>query len=198
MTEEENKIILYTTDDGKSQVSLLSRDGRIWLNQKQMAELFAVSKPNISMLIAKIFAEKELDDSVVKSYLTTASDGKRYNVIYYALEMILAVGFRVRGVRGMQKGTRRLTTCGARRQRGWRTRQTWRSCDESRTKPSGAARTRRTKMNAEELEKIVARHEIKCLELKESFNVECIETACAFSLHEGLNFPCMCNNGLVV
>ena len=58
MAEEENKIILYTTDDGKSQVSLMSRDGRVWLNQKQMAELFAVSKPNISMLIAKIFAEK--------------------------------------------------------------------------------------------------------------------------------------------
>ena len=102
MSDEENKIILYTTDDGKSQVSLMSRDGRIWLNQKQMAELFAVSKPNISMLIAKIFAEKELDDSVVKSYLTTATDGKRYNVIYYALEMILAVGFRVRGIRGTQ------------------------------------------------------------------------------------------------
>ena len=102
MAEEESKIILYTTDDGKSQVSLMSRDGRVWLNQKQMAELFAVAKPNISMLIAKIFAENELDDSVVKSYLTTAADGKRYNVIYYALEMILAVGFRVRGVRGTQ------------------------------------------------------------------------------------------------
>ena len=60
MAEEENKIILYTTDDGRAQVSLLSRDGRIWLDQKQMAELFAVSKPNISMLIAKIFAEKNL------------------------------------------------------------------------------------------------------------------------------------------
>ena len=91
MPDDENKIILYTTDDGKSQVSLMSRDGRIWLNQKQMAELFAVSKPNISMLIAKIFAEKELDDSVIKSYLTTAADGKRYNVVYYALEMILAI-----------------------------------------------------------------------------------------------------------
>ena len=102
MSDGENKIILYTTDDGKSQVSLMSRDGRIWLNQKQMAELFAVSKPNISMLIAKIFAEKELGDSVVKSCLTTATDGKRYNVIYYALEMILAVGFRVRGIRGTQ------------------------------------------------------------------------------------------------
>jgi hypothetical protein len=74
----------------------------VWLNQKQMAELFAVSKPNISMLISKIFAEKELDDSVVKCYLTTAADGKNYKVIYYALEMILAVGFRVRGIRGTQ------------------------------------------------------------------------------------------------
>jgi hypothetical protein len=83
MTDDENKVILYTTEDGKSQVSLMSRDGRVWLNQKQMAELFAVSKPNISMLIAKIFAEKELDDSVVKSYLTTAADGKRYNVIFH-------------------------------------------------------------------------------------------------------------------
>ena len=100
--EEESKIILYTTDDGKAQVSLMSRDGRIWLNQKQMAELFAVSKPNISMLISKILAEKELDESVVKYYLTTAADGKKYKVIYYALEMILAVGFRVRGVRGTQ------------------------------------------------------------------------------------------------
>ena len=102
MSDEENKIILYTTDDGKSQVSLMSRDGRIWLNQKQMAELFAVTKMNISHHIAAILAEKELDESVVKSYYTTAADGKRYNVIYYALEMILAVGFRVRGIRGTQ------------------------------------------------------------------------------------------------
>lgn len=102
MMEDESKIILYTTPDGKARVSLMSRDGRVWLNQKQMAELFAVTKPNVSMLIAKILKEKELDDSVVKCYLTTAADGKKYKVIYYALEMILAVGFRVRGVRGTQ------------------------------------------------------------------------------------------------
>ena len=102
LPEEESKIILYTTDDGKAQVSLMSRDGRIWLNQKQMAELFAVTKMNISLHIANILKEKELDESVVKSYFTTAADGKRYNVIYYALEMILAVGFRVRGIRGTQ------------------------------------------------------------------------------------------------
>ena len=58
--EEESKIILYTTPDGKSRVSLMSRDGRVWLNQKQMAELFAVSKPNVSMLISKILKEKSL------------------------------------------------------------------------------------------------------------------------------------------
>ena len=109
MAEEENRIILYTTDDGKSQVSLMSRDGRIWLNQKQMAELFAVSKPNISMLIAKIFSEKELDDSVVKFYLTTAADGKRYNVIYNALEAMK------KRLLFPQKDMRRLTTFGARR-----------------------------------------------------------------------------------
>ncbi len=102
MSDEESNIILYTTDDGKAQVSLMSRDGRVWLNQKQMAELFAVTKMNISLHIANILKEKELDDSVVKFFFTTAADGKRYKVIYYALEMILAVGFRVRGVRGTQ------------------------------------------------------------------------------------------------
>ena len=76
--DNQGDIILYTSDDGKSQVSLMSRDGRVWLNQKQMAELFGVSKMNISMLISKIFAEKELDDSVVKYYFTTAADGKNY------------------------------------------------------------------------------------------------------------------------
>ena len=67
-----------------------------------MAELFAGTKMNISLHIAKILKEKELNDSVVKHYFTTAADGKKYQVAYYALEMILAVGFRVRGVRGTQ------------------------------------------------------------------------------------------------
>ena len=82
MAEEENGIILYATDDGKSQISLMSRDGRICLNQKQMAELLAVTKMNISLHIENILKGKELDESVVKSYLTTATNGKRYNVIY--------------------------------------------------------------------------------------------------------------------
>ena len=74
-----------------------------------------------------------------KIILYTTADGKRYNVIYYALEMILAVGFRVRGVRGTQKGTRRLTTSGARRRLVLPTRRIWRSCDESRRRRSNAA-----------------------------------------------------------
>ena len=76
LPEMESKVILYTTDDGKAQVSLLSRGGRVWLNQKQMAELFAVSKMNISLHIANILKENELDDSVVKFFFTTAADGK--------------------------------------------------------------------------------------------------------------------------
>ena len=99
----ENGIILYCTEDARSEIRLYSRDGNVWLNQLQIAELFAISKPNASIHIAKILKEGELDEnSVVKYYLTTASDGKDYSVAYYALEMVLAIGYRVRGVRGTQ------------------------------------------------------------------------------------------------
>ena len=96
-------LILYTSDDGKSTVSLFERDGSVWLNQLQMAELFATSKPNINMHIANILKDRELDaNSTIKDYLTVATNGKSYNVKFYSLEMIMAVGFRVRSVRGVQ------------------------------------------------------------------------------------------------
>lgn len=99
----EQKLILYNSVDGKSCVSLLARDGSVWLNQLQLAELFATSVPNISQHIANILKDRELvADSVVKNYLTTAADGKPYNVRFYSLDMILAIGFRVRSVRGVQ------------------------------------------------------------------------------------------------
>ena len=102
MNEEQN-IIIYRTADGRASVALFAKDGKIWLNQQQMAELFATSKPNISMHIANILKDKELHkNSVVKNFLTTAADGKNYNVVFYSLEMIIAVGYRVRGVRGTQ------------------------------------------------------------------------------------------------
>ena len=75
--EEGQNIIIYRTVDGRSSVALFAKDGKIWLNQQQMAELFATSKPNISMHIANILKGKELmETSVVKNYLTTAADGK--------------------------------------------------------------------------------------------------------------------------
>lgn len=96
-------IIIYNTDDGKASVSLMTKDGNVWMNQNQLAELFDTSKPNISMHISNILEDKELDrDSVVKDYLTTASDGKEYNITFYSLDMILAIGFRVRSKRGVQ------------------------------------------------------------------------------------------------
>jgi hypothetical protein len=99
----ENNIIIYNTADGKTSVSLLAKDGMAWMSQAQIAELFATSIPNISMHISNIFEEKELvQEAVVKDYLTTAKDGKKYSVSHYALEMILAIGFRVRSKRGTQ------------------------------------------------------------------------------------------------
>ena len=72
-------IILYTSEDGRSSVALYARDGSVWLNQLQMAELFATSKQNVGYHIANILKDKELkEDSVVKKYFTTASDGKKY------------------------------------------------------------------------------------------------------------------------
>lgn len=99
----ENELIIYNTDDGKTDVKLYSKDGVIWMNQQQMALLFDTSKQNISLHILNILQDKELDEkSVVKDYLTTASDGKNYNITYYALPMVIAVGFRVRSIRGTQ------------------------------------------------------------------------------------------------
>ena len=102
MNDQPNMII-YRTADGKSSVALFAKDGKIWLSQQQMAELFATSKQTISHHILNILKDNELNEiSVVKQYLTTAADGKNYNVVFYSLEMIIAVGYRVRGVRGTQ------------------------------------------------------------------------------------------------
>ena len=103
MSNDQPNMIIYRTADGKSSVALFAKDGKIWLSQQQMAELFATSKQVISHHILNILKENELNEiSVVKQYLTTAADGKNYNVVFYPLEMIIAVGYRVRGVRGTQ------------------------------------------------------------------------------------------------
>ena len=100
---DKQDIIIYKTGDGKASVALYARDGNVWLTQKQLAELFVTSRSNITMHIGNILKEKELDqNSVCKDFLLTAADGKNYSVAHYSLSMILAVGFRVSGVRGRQ------------------------------------------------------------------------------------------------
>ena len=77
MADQESSIIIYNTEDGKASVSLYAKDGSVWMNQNQLAELFATSKPNISMHISNILNERELEEvSVVKEYLTTEEDLK--------------------------------------------------------------------------------------------------------------------------
>ncbi len=100
---EQQDIIIYNTADGKASVALYAKDGNAWMNQAQLAELFDTSKQNISLHIENILKDNELEqNSVVKDYLTTASDNKNYRVAFYSLDMILAIGYRVRSKRGTQ------------------------------------------------------------------------------------------------
>ncbi len=101
--ENNNGIIMYTTDDGQVKIEVRLEDENVWLTQNAMAELFDTTKQNISLHIKNIFREKELDEnSVVKENLTTASDGKNYKTKFYNLDLIIAVGYRVKSIRGTQ------------------------------------------------------------------------------------------------
>ena len=96
-------IIIYNTADGKAEIKLYADNGTVWLTQAQIVDLFNSSKSSISEHIKNIFSEDELDEnSVVRKIRTTAADGKNYLVSYYSLDVILAVGFRVRSPRGTQ------------------------------------------------------------------------------------------------
>lgn len=98
-----DNIVIYNTDDGKTNVKLYANDGTVWLTQTQIAELFQTTKQNVSQHLRHCYDEHELvADSVVKYFLTTAADGKNYNTAFYNLDAILAVGFRVRSPRGVQ------------------------------------------------------------------------------------------------
>lgn len=90
------EVVLYQTDDGNVNVSVIYYDESFWLTQKAMGELFGTTKQSISYHLNNIFSEKELDkNSVVKEFLTTASDSKKYKVLYYNLDAIIAVGYRI-------------------------------------------------------------------------------------------------------
>jgi hypothetical protein len=97
------ELILYRSEDGRAEIQLRAEGDTVWLTQAEMAELFDTTKQNVGMHIRNILKEGELSEgAVVKKSFTTAADGKRYRVNWYALPMILAVGYRVRSPRGTQ------------------------------------------------------------------------------------------------
>jgi hypothetical protein len=100
--ERQQELIIYAAEDGQTRVEVRMTGDSVWLSQAQMAELFHSSKQNISLHIQNILGEGELDGSVVKDFLTTAADGKQYKVLHYNLEMIIAVGYRVKSRTGTQ------------------------------------------------------------------------------------------------
>lgn len=97
-----SRIIFYQTENGRSRIEVRLDEGTVWLTQALIAELYQTTKQNVSLHIRKIFSDEELPDSVVKQYLTTAADGKNYQTSFYNLDVILAVGYRVRSHRGIQ------------------------------------------------------------------------------------------------
>ncbi len=100
------EVILYTTEDGRSQIKLRARAQTVWLTQLEMAELFDATKQNISLHLKNVFADGELDPAAtVKESLTVQVEGSREvqrPVTIYNLDAILAVGYRVRSPRGVQ------------------------------------------------------------------------------------------------
>lgn len=91
MNKEFVSIIIYKTHDGNNKIEVKVYENTVWLNQKQLSELFGVSKATISENIKNIFNEEELIfESVVRNFRTTASDGKNYNVDFYSLDMIFS------------------------------------------------------------------------------------------------------------
>ena len=98
-----NDLILYTTEDGRSQIKLRAKDETVWLSQREMSQLFDMSTDNVGLHLKNIFADGELEEnSVAEESSVTAADGKNYLTKLYNLDAILAVGYRVRSPRGVQ------------------------------------------------------------------------------------------------
>jgi hypothetical protein len=100
------ELVIYATDDGAAQFYLRAEGGTVWLSQLELAELFQTSKQNVSLHIKNILADGELlAEATVKEYLTVQTEGRRQverSIQLYNLDLILAVGYRVRSPRGIQ------------------------------------------------------------------------------------------------
>lgn len=101
---EENKFIIYQTEDGQTQIDVRLENDTVWLTQAQMVELFQTTKQNVSLHVSNVFKEGELEqESTVKEYLTVQQEGRRAvsrQVKYYNLDVIISVGYRVKSKRG--------------------------------------------------------------------------------------------------
>jgi prophage antirepressor-like protein len=99
----ENKIVIYQSEDGLVKIDVHLENDSVWLNQTQIAKLLETTKQNVSLHINNAINDGELEEkSVVKDFLTTANDGKKYNVKFYNLDTIISVGYRVKSIRGVQ------------------------------------------------------------------------------------------------
>ena len=105
-TPEHSEFVLYQSEDGLAHVHERLHDGTVWLTQKQLAELYQVRVPTVSVHLRNIFAEEELDPgATVRKYLIVRTEGNRTasrTIDHYPLSVVLAVGYRVRSLRGTQ------------------------------------------------------------------------------------------------
>ena len=103
ITPKQSNFLLYTSPDGEVKVDVFFQDETVWLTQQLLANLFETTKQNISLHLQNIFKDGELsENSVVKEFLTTASDGKKYKTKYYNLDAIISVGYRVNSEKATQ------------------------------------------------------------------------------------------------
>ena len=106
MENVNDKIIIYQSDDGNTQIDVRFENETVWLTQAQMVELFQTTKQNVSLHVNNVYKECELEEkSTVKEYLTVQNEGKRSvrrMVKYYNLDVIISVGYRVKSQRGTQ------------------------------------------------------------------------------------------------
>jgi hypothetical protein len=101
--KSDNQIIIYQGDGGQPKIEVSFKGETVWLNQSKIAELFGTTKQNISLHLKNIFAEGELDSNlVVKEFLTTADDEKKYLTNFYNLDAIISVGYRINSTRATQ------------------------------------------------------------------------------------------------
>ena len=103
---ENGNFIIYTTDDGQVEIEVKLEDENVWLTQNAMAELFNTTTSNINMHIKNIYTENELNEvSTIKESLIVRQEGNRKverNIKFYNLDLIIAVGYRVKSARGTQ------------------------------------------------------------------------------------------------